>query len=353
MLDFSRWAVVAHKDDTGFGRQAADLRAVIGIGHHLVIPSERLVDKPLHAPGEVRLDPKDPDDRVRALLSGLQGIIFFERNRWHPALLPIASDLGVRTVCCPNWEWFNGKDPLWGYCDLFVCTSKFALEVVRMYGWRNTVHIGPWPLDLAQFPARSIIGPARLFVHNAGLVDPSDRKGTFDTIEAFKKVRRPDIRLIVRMQKEVPLPKLDSRIEVRIGNLEQATELYTEGDVAIQPSKMEGNGFMVLEPLCCGMPVITLDYPPMNEYVLQSEMRVRKQWFKRRAYPTPWVKHAHLRLPQISDLARKIEWCAEHNLGPIASANRRWAEQHFAPDHVRKVWRDALGPLCVQPALRV
>ena len=31
-VDFSRWAVVAHKDDTGFGRQAADIRAVLGLG---------------------------------------------------------------------------------------------------------------------------------------------------------------------------------------------------------------------------------------------------------------------------------------------------------------------------------
>ena len=39
---FADWAVVAHKDDTGFGRMAADARKVLGFGHHFVIPSERL-----------------------------------------------------------------------------------------------------------------------------------------------------------------------------------------------------------------------------------------------------------------------------------------------------------------------
>ena len=44
---FASWAVLAHKDDTGLGRQASDVRDVLGFGPHLVIPSERLVDHPL------------------------------------------------------------------------------------------------------------------------------------------------------------------------------------------------------------------------------------------------------------------------------------------------------------------
>ncbi len=46
VLDLSRWAVVAHKDDTGFGRMAMDARSVLGVGRHLIIPSERLTDYP-------------------------------------------------------------------------------------------------------------------------------------------------------------------------------------------------------------------------------------------------------------------------------------------------------------------
>ena len=46
---------------------------------------------------------------------------------------------------------------------------------------------------------------------------------------------------------------------MRTGNLKDPADLYKEGDAAIQPSRMEGLGFMVLEPVCCGMPVITTD----------------------------------------------------------------------------------------------
>lgn len=343
-IDLSRWAVVAHKDDTGFGRMAVDVRTVLGVGRHVVIPSERLSDYPLACAQEILLTPQDSEQRVRAVLHGLQGIIFFERHSWHPALLPIARQMGIRTVCVPMWEWFRGRDEQWQGCDLFACPTRFTLQVVQRYGWKNAVYL-PWPLDLTRFRAREVHGPACLFIHNAGIVDRDDRKGTRDTINAFKRVRRTDIRLVIRLQKEVPLPPLDPRIEVNIGNLSDPGELYTQGDVAIQPSKMEGIGFMVLEPLASGMPVITTDYPPMSEFVQQNELLVCKQWFKRKAYATNWVRHAHLRLPQPADLTRKIEWCAQNNLQGISRVNRAWAEQTFAPDKLRQQWISALASL--------
>ena len=338
-LDFSRWAVVAHNDDSGLGRQAAGIRSVLGLGHHLVVPSERLVSKPLGR-GDILLDPAASAGEVRESLRDIEGIIFFERNNWHPQLLPIARSMGVKTICVPNWEWFRGEDKLWSYCDFFICPTRFTLNVLHSYGWTNSIYL-PWTLDLNSFAPRRITGPGRLFVHNAGLVDNDDRKGTRDTIEAFKRVPLKNIRLLVRLQRPVALPELDDRITVRIGNLRDPSELYAEGDVAIQPSKMEGIGFMVLEPVCSGLPVITTDYPPMNEFVQHHEMLAKKQWFKRRAFATNWVKHAHLRIPQRGDLARKIQWCAEHDLSAISAYNRDWAERTFNPDLLREEWRGA------------
>ncbi len=343
-MDLSKWAVVSVKDDTGLGRQATDLRSVLRLGYRIVVPSDRIEGHPLVAPFERPLVSNDSDDQVRLTLNGLEGIIFPECNRWHPRLLPIAKSLGLKTVCIPNWEWFNGKDPQWHDCNLFVCHSHFTENLIRSYGWKQTVYI-PATSDLSRFPARQVTGQARLFIHNAGIVNEDDRKGTRDSILAFRKVQRQDISLIVRMQKPVPLPKLDDRIKVFVGNLADPTELYATGDVAIQPSKLEGVGFMVIEPLCSGLPVITLDYPPMNEYVRQPELLVRKRWFKRKGFPSQWIKHAHLRLPDINDLAKKIEWCANNDLTAISKANRAFAEAEIAPDRQREMWFQALGQL--------
>lgn len=338
IVDFARWAVVAHKDDTGFGRMAADVRRVLGLGRQIVIPSERLVDHPLDPASECILKPDDPPARVVEVLSGLQGILFFERPAWHPALLATARRLGVKTVCVPMWEWFKGDAPEWNDCDLFACPSQFSASIVRRYGWRNVVVL-PWAIDLSRLPRREIRGPARTFVHNAGLVDHDDRKGTRDTIAAFARVPGDNLRLIVRVQKPVPLPNGDPRVEIRVGNLRDPSELYATGDCMIQPSKMEGIGFMVLEPVVCGLPVVTTDYPPMNDFVGQPELRVKKRWFKRRAFANHWIPHAHLRLPHRRDLAKKIAWCATHDLTAVSQANRAWAESEFRAEHIATLWR--------------
>jgi glycosyltransferase involved in cell wall biosynthesis len=183
-----------------------------------------------------------------------------------------------------------------------------------------------------------------LFIHNAGLVDRDDRKGTRDAIRAFMRVKRDDLRLIVRMQQAAPLPPIDSRIEVRVGDVATPADLYSDGDVAIQPSKMEGIGFMVLEPVCSGIPVIAINYPPMNEFVRQAAMLTKLQWFKRRSYANNWVKQSHLRLPRISDLARRIEWCADNDMAPISAENRRFGEA-FAPAALRRQWAQCLGAI--------
>ena len=338
---FSSWAVYAHKDDTGFGRQASDVRSVLKFGHHLVIPSERLDDHPIDGCSERWLPSDASSESIRSLLSGLEGILFFERHAWHPTILQIARDMGVATVCVPNWEWFMGSAPEWQFCDLFVCPSRFTENIVRSYGFTNTCYL-PWPIDLAKLPLRQVCGPARHFIHNAGIVDHDDRKGTRDTIQAFSLLPRSDIRLTVRLQRSVSLPPVDKRVEILVGNLSSVSDLYAKGDICVQPSKMEGIGFMVLEPACAGIPVITTDYPPMSEYIQQTELRCRPRWRQRKAYPTQWIRHAHLKLPNIRDLARRMNWAASTDLSAISAANRQWAEDNFNPEALRAAWAESL-----------
>ncbi|MFQ3669188.1 MAG: glycosyltransferase [Fimbriimonadaceae bacterium] len=336
-VDLDRWAVVAPNDDSGFGRQARMFKTVVGVRRQLCIPSDRLPDLPLGSPHDQWMRPEDSEDRVAELLAGLQGIVFFERPLWHPSLLDVSRRLGVKTVCIPNWEWFRGNGADFRQVDHFLCPTRWTVQIVRQYGYTNADY-AVWPIDAAELPERRIEGPARVFLHNAGLVDVQDRKGTADAIRAFCRVRRPDIRLIVRIQKEAELPRGDDRVQIAVGNLPSHADLYREGDCAIQPSKMEGIGFMVLEPFCCGLPVITTDAPPMNEWVTDPRLLVRPQWFKRKAFPTTWVRHAHLRIPRQRDLADRIAWCADHDLSDISRQNREIAMERYDPDRVRAEW---------------
>ena len=74
------------------------------------------------------------------------------------------------------WEWFRkSTDESWKDADLFVCPNKKAKEVLNTYGFYNAVQLS-WPLDLEQLPERKVNGPARIFIHNAGLVDNDDER---------------------------------------------------------------------------------------------------------------------------------------------------------------------------------
>jgi glycosyltransferase involved in cell wall biosynthesis len=145
------------------------------------------------------------------------------------------------------------------------------------------------------------------------------------------------------MQQPAKLPELDARIEVRIGNLPSVAELWNEGDVAVQPSKLEGMGFMVLEPVCAGLPVITLNAAPMNEYAAMIKAPV--QWLSRRGFATQWAPHARLRPARIGALAQAMEQCTQMDLGEASRRQRAWAEEQFNRETLRAAWSSVLAPL--------
>jgi glycosyltransferase involved in cell wall biosynthesis len=343
-MNFSKWAVVGFKDDTGIGRMTQDIQEVLGVGMHLVAPSERMETKEICSPREYFMPEKQDHQSLLNQMKGLVGIICLERLHWNPLLIKTAKELGLKIVCVPMWEWFRGTDTEWNDADLFLCPNDKAVGILHSYGFRNTTQVF-WPLDMAKLPARKIEGSAKTFFHNAGLVDHDDRKGTKLVVKAFSKVKNPDLRLIIRMQQKYTLPFVDPRIEIRICNLKKPFELYQEGDTAIQPSRMEGLGFMVLEPVCCGLPVITTDAPPMNEYVCQPEMRIRPQIIKRKsfAYRFASIKHAYLTSPNVSNLAKSIDWCSRNNLASTSQTNRNWAVRKFDKKTIKKQWLDAIN----------
>ena len=347
-VDLSRWGLIAPNNDSGLGRMAQDLKTILPIGRHLVAESSNLPERPLVGPRETRFSSTWTEAQLESELRGFQGLIFFENNSWHPLLLQTARRMKIRTVCIPMWEWFRGLSPQWLNCDYFACPNEMCLRVVRSYGYNNSALV-PWTLDLSRLPQRVVSGPARHFVHNAGVVDPDDRKGTNQAIAAFAKTSHPEIHLTVRMQKEAGICTSDKRIKLWVGNLSDPYELYAEGDAFIQPSKLEGMGFMVLEAVASGLPVITLDAAPMSEWVRQSQMLARVRHFRYPAYSSAWIEHSHLSLPHLNDLSRKIIWASENDLEAISRDNLAWTRQTFAPDRLRETWANTLDGVLRMP----
>ena len=89
------------------------------------------------------------------------------------------------------------------------------------------------------------------------------RKGVSIVAEAARLA--PEVPIVVRSQSGT-LPPFPPNVVVRLADLDDPAALYDEGDVCIQPSRWEGLGLSLLESQACGLPLVTTDAPPMNEY---------------------------------------------------------------------------------------
>jgi glycosyltransferase involved in cell wall biosynthesis len=103
-----------------------------------------------------------------------------------------------------------------------------------------------------------------------------ERKGTENILRALPALAGP-FRLVIHSQVKLKqqYPQYEALIDEyeRSGVLElieksvTAPGLYHLGDVYVYPTILEGIGLTILEALSSGLPVITSDNSPMNEFV--------------------------------------------------------------------------------------
>jgi len=83
----------------------------------------------------------------------------------------------------------------------------------------------------------------------------------------------------------------------------------------------------------------------MKDFIQQSELYRGPRLRQRKAYASQWTRQAHLKLPSIRDLVRRMEWAASTDLTAISTANRCWAESTFNSESLQATWAKALLPL--------
>jgi len=197
--------------------------------------------------------------------------------------------------------------------DFLLCNTKRHYGVFQNFPGCLFI---PWGTDINLFKPTNrehIVGTNHdvVFFHSAGFGGVNNRKGTDLVIKAFQRVKG-NVKLILHSQ--VPLSKYGNdaleiaRNDPRIEFIEKtvpAPGLYHLGDVFVYPSRLEGIGLCVPEALACGLPVITTDNAPMNEFV-ENEVNgllvcVKETRMRSDGYYWPE------KIPDVDDLANKLQ----------------------------------------------
>jgi 1,2-diacylglycerol 3-alpha-glucosyltransferase len=201
-------------------------------------------------------------------------VLFNEQRYWKPVIQ--AKKLHVITGAYVDY-YTADTVPLFGIYDFLICNTQRHFSVFKEHS--HCCYL-PWgtqtdlykPLD--EKPKRKIT-----FIVSAGREGETskqasymDRRGSGIILRVFRKLTE-DCKLIIYSQS--PLNKcsnewkkvveLDERIEFRYGTYHPFP--YTEGDIFLYPSRLDGIGLTLPEALSCGLPAITTNSPPMNEFV--------------------------------------------------------------------------------------
>jgi glycosyltransferase involved in cell wall biosynthesis len=212
---------------------------------------------------------------IRAWLDGLDWIVFVELT-YVKRLPQLARELGISVACVPNWEWTNLSMDWLNCVDLMICPTQYTYQLLSDWKHRfgfawDVVHV-PWPIDTGRFSFRCRQRCRRfLFVNGTGgcparrpdgSLTEYRRKGCEVVFQAASMV--PEIPLIVYSQTS-DIPRAPRNVELRKPPRKN-DQLYRDGDVCVQPSSWEGLGLQLLECQAAGLPLVTTDAPPMNEY---------------------------------------------------------------------------------------
>ena len=223
-------------------------------------------------------------------IHNIEVILFNEQRWWQP--LKICKEMGIKTGAYIDY-YTKDTIPLYSAYDFLICNTERHYSV---FSDHPQCYYVPWGTDVELFSMENdklVEDNTLTFFHSSGM-NPF-RKGTDQVIKAFNilQEKHDNIKLIIHTQ--VNLEKFFPKLKSTINNLldkekikiiektVRAPGLYHLGDIYVYPSRLEGIGLTLAEAISCGLPIITSDNSPMNEFVDNSFSKVVKieKYYKR------------------------------------------------------------------------
>lgn len=256
--------VIGYNVNTGIGCIIQDYKNNLPIDSHYVIQQPNIgidmkkIDGKCVIQGNVNIDDwLDTIDCLITIESPFIDDLFLKCKKRN-----------IRVIVSVDIDWFTPELLWWKDVDVFVCPNMYTKNQLETYGYKNTVYI-PASVDTEYFkfqPRKKV----ETFLFNNGWGGVNARKGSSQVIQVMYGT---NLSIIINSQASISVD--GPKIKLRVTNYDKRISLYEDGDLYLAPSKWEGHGIHILEAMACGLPVITTNSPPMNEYVDKKEYLIR------------------------------------------------------------------------------
>lgn len=274
-------------------------------------------------------------EQIDEFLKDIDVVLTFETPyNWN--LISEARKRGIKTIIIPNYEWTTNNPPV--EPDLWLCPSKLDYNILKEEG-RNVEYL-PIPIDRTKIPFR-LRRKAETFVFNNGHGGSIGRNSAREMIEAISRVKI-GAKFIVRSQ--VPIDNMlnDGKTKFILGESKKE-DLYSEGDILVFPHKFDGLSLPIQEAMAAGMPIITTDFFPHNEYLPKELLFKPDDIGKAKLCEECREIDLHFIYPRL--LAEKIEEIAFKDITELSLQMNRQAEE-WSWDTLKKNYQELLLRVC-------
>ena len=245
-MNSRRLGLVGFNTPSGLGAANRQLCRYLRPSLWLIVPHKRFPTLPTPRGANIVHD--------EAEFLGQIDVLLFVENPLKINLAIQARQLGKRLVCVPMQEWMPEDLSSWpNLVDLFLCPTAHCYH--ELYELLPCAKLA-FPVDTDSFPFRQRTVCKR-FVYLHGHGGWHDRKG--GDVVAKALALWPSMPLTVYSQRSADWPSAP-------GAVDNPQDLYAAGDVLIAPHRADGLGLEILEAASSGMPIVSTDGQPWNEY---------------------------------------------------------------------------------------